>query len=136
MSVSEMEASSAWLLGKGTSIAPRMVQAIEWAERSFQLPMYNTILTKAVPKHIPAADAHTKACGLGVMSASELILCSESHSLPIIYFARIWVCIYLTSCRAACWLGCSIFTEWVIRGSLIVFNISITKSHNEMNTTT
>jgi hypothetical protein len=79
MSVSEMEASSAWLLGKGTSIAPRMVQAIEWAERSFQLPMYNTILTKAVPKHIPAADAHTKACGLGAMSASELISCSESH---------------------------------------------------------
>lgn len=74
MSVSEMEASPDWLLGKrkGTSIAPRMVQAIEWAERSFQMPMYNTILTKAVPKHIPEIGIGLPALPFGPLPSPFL----------------------------------------------------------------
>ena len=134
MSKTEMEVSQAWLLGKGTSIAPRLIQTFEWAQRSFHLPVYESMLTKAVPKHAPVTDNSTRACGLGVWSNAEVLSQSSSALLPVVYYARIWVCIVLTSCRATCWLRCSIFTEWIIKGSAIVFNISITKSHNERNT--
>ena len=40
----------------------------------------------------------------------------------------------LTSCRAACWIRCSIFSEWLIKGAAVIFDISITKSHDERNT--
>ena len=134
MSIAEMETSPAWLMGKGTSIAPRIIQTIEWAQRSFHLPIYETNLTKSVPKHVPAADGSTRACGLGVWRGAEILSCSTSHSLPIVYFARIWVCMVLTSCRAACWMRCSIFSDWLIKGAAVIFNISITKSHDERNT--
>jgi hypothetical protein len=78
MSMAEMEASQAWLLGKGTSIAPRLVQTFEWAQRSFHLPVYETMLTKAVPKHAPVADNSTRACGLGVWRNAEVLSQSSS----------------------------------------------------------